>query len=578
MTYGPSHHPLKTTHSGYRFEPRMILQAIWLYVQYMRGWVSCGRSKVAADLPKRRPKPHAVSYLDEVYLRIAGRLAYLLPTVMLAAWRAIQPASEEPMAVAHALQVLAHASSWSGHSIRKRAPGGAVIAMLTVAMLFGLSGCVLAPEGTVEEQVKLDANSPPFEPPVEARQLPALPAPAGWRDVLRRAFFANGELESAYFEWKAALARIVRAATWPNSNATVNFSYMFSRENIKAWNRTTISGGFDPSVPLSLPIKTQTAGKVALEAAREAGEKFRAVKFDLQRRVLQAYLDLALTEEKVRIQRDNLNLFKLLAESAAARSQAGGPLQDLLKALTDTQLARNELYNVEADAKSMRGTLNGLLGRDPGAALVLPPTLPPPRPVAADDARLIAVAVDQNPELAGLARQVAGRKDAVELAKLAFLPDFVPSGNVTGNISQVLEIMVMLPTTAPAISAMIRDAESMTRSSEAILRQTEHDRAASFVANLIIMRNAERQMELYRRSVVPSVQQLINSSRQDYAAGTVGFVDLIDSARTYIGVRLMVAQARIEREKRLAELEALAGVDVETLGQPVAQQDSLAAR
>jgi hypothetical protein len=33
-------------------------------------------------------------------------------------------------------------------------------------------------------------------------------------------------------------------------------------------------------------------------------------------------------------------------------------------------------------------------------------------------------------------------------------------------------------------------------------------------------------------------------------------------------VRLMVAQPRIEREKRLAEVEALAGVDIETLGQP----------
>jgi outer membrane protein, heavy metal efflux system len=164
------------------------------------------------------------------------------------------------------------------------------------------------------------------------------------------------------------------------------------------------------------------------EAAREASEKFRAVKFDLQRRVLLAYLDLALAEEKVRIQRDNMNLLKLVADSAAARSQAGGPLQDLLKALTDTQLAKNELYNLEAEAKSMRGTLNGILARDPGAALVLPPALPPSRPVAADDARLIALAVDQNPELAGLARQVEGRKDAVELARLAFLPILSPPG------------------------------------------------------------------------------------------------------------------------------------------------------
>ena len=33
----------------------------------------------------------------------------------------------------------------------------------------------------------------------------------------------------------------------------------------------------------------------------------------------------------------------------------------------------------------------------------------------------------------------------------------------------------------------------------------------------------------------------------------------------------MIAQARVEREKRLAELEALAGIDVETLAPPTTQ-------
>jgi outer membrane protein TolC len=504
-------------------------------------------------------------------------MAYRQHAVMLAMWRAVRP-GEEPAKVECGPEGPVRTYSGLGRPIRKQALRGAAIASLSMAMLLGLSGCVLAPEGTMQEQAKLDANSPRFEPPIESCQLPTLPKPAGWRDVLLRAFVANGELESAYFEWKAALARIDRAATWPNSNATIGFSYMFSRENITTWNRTTVSGGFDPSVPLSLPIKTETAGKVALDAAREAGEKFRTVKFDLQRRVLSAYFDLALAEEKVRIQRDNLNLLKLVAESAAARSQAGGPVQDMVKALTDKELAKNDLYNVEADAKSMRATVNGMLSRDPGASLVLPSVLPPPRPVAVGDARLIAAAVDQNPELAALARQVEGRKDAVELARLGFLPDFAPSASLTGNVAQVLGTMVMLPTTAPAIRAMIKDAESMTRSSEAVLRQTQHDRASSFVANLVIMRNAERQMQLYRRSIVPSVQQLINISRQEYAAGSVGFADLMDSSRTYIGIRLMVAQVRIEREKRLAEIEALAGVDIETLGQPMAPQDSLAAR
>jgi outer membrane protein TolC len=59
-----------------------------------------------------------------------------------------------------------------------------------------------------------------------------------------------------------------------------------------------------------------------------------------------------------------------------------------------------------------------------------------------------------------------------------------------------------------------------------------------------------------------------SSSQNAYAAGAVGFADLIDSERMLISVRRIVAQAQIERDKRLAELEALAGVDIETLGRP----------
>ena len=100
------------------------------------------------------------------------------------------------------------------------------------------------------------------------------------------------------------------------------------------------------------------------------------------------------------------------------------------------------------------------------------------------------------------------------------------------------------------------------------LAQQVKDRAGSFVSNLYIMRNAERQTELDQRRMVPAAQQLVSSSQNAYAAGAAGFADLIDSERMLISVRRMVAQAQLEREKRLVELEALAGVDIETLGRP----------
>lgn len=451
--------------------------------------------------------------------------------------------------------------------LSSRLPAFLAIACVSVAMALG--GCVLAPPGTIEEQAKLGDASGRFEPPLEARELPALPARPDWRDVLHRAFLANGELESAYFEWKGALILINQAAAWPNSKVAVSYSYMFSRENMKAWDRMTITAGFDPSMNLQLPIKAETAGRVALETAREAGEKFRAVKFELQRKVLTAYLDLALAKEKVRIERENVLLLKLLTSSASVRAQAGGPLQDMLKAQTEWEMAKNNVLNLEAEVRTARAKLNGMLARDAEAPLEPASTLPSPRPVIRDDARLIEVAVDRNPELAALARQVAGRKHAIELAILAYVPDFNPSFSINGSISQTIATMVMLPTTLPQIQAAIDNAEAMARSSEAVLRQTEKDRAASFVANLYFLRNAERQTSFYRRRVVPIVEQLLNSSRQAYAAGTVGFAELIDTKRTYIAIRLLVTQARIEREKRLAELEALAGVDMETLGRPI---------
>jgi outer membrane protein TolC len=430
----------------------------------------------------------------------------------------------------------------------------------------GVGGCVLAPPGATDERAKIAAASQSFETPQAIRQVPELPAPADWHDVLHRAFLTNGELESAYFEWKAAYARIDQAATWPNSNLAPSFSYLFSSGSMKAWDRTTLGVGFDPAMNLSLPIKTRAAGLVALDAAREAGEKFRAVKFELQRKVLSAYLDLALTEDLIRIQRDNLTLLKLVVDSAHERAEAGGALQDLFKAMIESQTAENDLTSLEAKADSMRSMLNGMLARDAHASLTVPAKLPSPRVLAADDSRLIAVAVAQNPELAALAEQVAGRTDAIEVAKLAYLPDFSPSLSITGSLSQSLGTMVMLPTRRPAIRAAIEEAHSMAQSSEAVLRQTRHDRAASFVANLYLMRNAERQARLYRERVIPAARQLVASSRSAYAAGSIGFADLIDSERMLLEVRRMLAEAQIEREERLAELEALAGVDIETLG------------
>src|SRR6202035_4258687 len=99
---------IKISYSGYRFPPEIIEHAIWLYIRFtlsfrdvedllaergimvsyetVRRWVNYFGPRVAADLRKRRPKPHATWHLDEVHLKINGRMVYL--------WRAVDAEGE----------------------------------------------------------------------------------------------------------------------------------------------------------------------------------------------------------------------------------------------------------------------------------------------------------------------------------------------------------------------------------------------------------------------------------------------------------------------------------------------------
>ena len=98
----------KISYSGYRFPPEIIQQAIWLYLRFtlslrdvkdllaergvavsyetVRRWVNRFGPMIAADLRKRRPKPHTTWHLDEVYLKIDGRMVLL--------WRAVDAEGE----------------------------------------------------------------------------------------------------------------------------------------------------------------------------------------------------------------------------------------------------------------------------------------------------------------------------------------------------------------------------------------------------------------------------------------------------------------------------------------------------
>jgi outer membrane protein, heavy metal efflux system len=401
----------------------------------------------------------------------------------------------------------------------------------------------------------------------EERTLPELPDAPTWRDVLRRSLLANGDLEAAYFEWRAAVDRIDVASAWPNTRLMLGYSYMFSGDELKAFDRSTFAVSPDAMENLALPLKTSRQGRVAFDEARASGARFRAAKFDLQQRVLSGWAGYTLAGERLRIERERQTLARQVYDTAKARVRAGGAQQDLLRAEVVLRTAENAVKTARAEQTAAGATLNGMLARAPDAPLAVPRS-PEVRPIPVDDAALLALAVEQNPQLEALARQAEGRADALELARLQWLPDINPTFMFTGAVSQAIGAAVALPTTIPQIRASIRDAEATLRGSEAVLRQARSDRSASFVATLLTLRNAERQAGLFETSIVPASERALTISRQAYSAGSATYLDMIDAQNLLLDARLTLAESRAMREARLAELEALMGTDIETLASP----------
>ena len=67
-------------------EDLLAERGITVSYETVRRWVNHFGPMIAADLRKRRPKRYTTWHLDEVYLKISGRMVYL--------WRAVDAESE----------------------------------------------------------------------------------------------------------------------------------------------------------------------------------------------------------------------------------------------------------------------------------------------------------------------------------------------------------------------------------------------------------------------------------------------------------------------------------------------------
>jgi len=431
-----------------------------------------------------------------------------------------------------------------------------------IALFASLAGCTVHPPGEREERAAAMQLGKSFEKRFDVRQLPPFPENPSRDQLVDYALLCNADLEQRYWEWRSAIEQVPQDGT---QSSTLNLAAGTSITNGRAsWGSSTVTLANDPMTDIKWPSKLDAAAKQTLENAKAAGRRFVKAKYELRNKVLSAYYDYALTAELIRLEQSNKQLLQTTAMVTAARNRAGtSGQQDVLKTDNELDLSRNDIANMESQLSSQQATINALLGRPADAPLPAPAELPAARSLMYTDVQLVELAAKQNPELVALADEVRARRQGIRLARLQYVPDFnLSAGTDLMGITQSLLGQATIPFFRyEAINAAIAQAQANLRAAEAMRRQAGNDLTAQVVADIAILRDADRQLTLVQQTVLPRARRVVDIGRSAYETGHASLLDLLDDQRSLIAIERLVVNLRITREKRLADLEAICARD-----------------
>jgi len=445
---------------------------------------------------------------------------------------------------------------------KKLIPRLALLGALLIA-----AGCsrIVVPNGEKSERLKSSALEEPYSIPINKRALPDLETTSTLQTVLVYAFNSNGEIEAAYREWRAAIEKIPQAGAL--ADPRIDFSILFNPANFQSFATylSEIMNSFRVMASQEIPGKGKRLARaeVALAEAQAAGERFRAAKYKIQNKVTQAYARLALNEALASQATKNLQLLRdaqdiMFLHLHDISAGAGG---EVTKSQLEIEKAESDLKSIYIMHDSLVAELNGSLGRSPAnafASIELPEIELPKK----SDADLFLLAIQNNPDLASLRKEVEAKGAQQALAELERKPDFMISGGLDDPITPIFTASMTLPINHQRLRAMIAEALAMRQAAEARLRSEASNAEARVAMALAGMRDSQRILDDYKNRIVPRTKELLDLQQRYYGSGTGTFMDVLDTQRLLIDYKKLTLQAEADRLRYYSELEEIIGQDL----------------
>jgi cobalt-zinc-cadmium efflux system outer membrane protein len=414
-------------------------------------------------------------------------------------------------------------------------------------------------------------------------------APRSLRDYILLALVENPEIKAAEEMARAQAARVPQVTALPDP--------MLMTKTLPEPVRTAEGDNYfvlGVSMKFPVPEKLDRAGRMALQEARMALEALQQARLRVIGDVKRAYFRLYIVDRTVEVDLANQELVRGLIDTARAQVAAGRRTQgDVLRAQVELSDLESQLIELRQERETIAALLNRLLNRPPATAIPRPDDFDFRRVDARLD-KLLELAVDKNPDLRRVRQQIERDHQSVELARLAYWPDFTlgfewmqmdprgafqpppnpetgmrppaPQLSEDGSDNWAIVLGFNIPLWFGKIEGGIREARSRLLASQHQYLAARN-RVSFQIADALARVRAQQELaELFRDTIIPQAQQAYEVSRTAYSTGTVDFLFVIDNWQKWLTFTVQYHRALGELERSVADLEEAIGLSLSEAG------------
>lgn len=392
---------------------------------------------------------------------------------------------------------------------------------------------------------------------------PAEAVPLSLDEAVTLAVRDNANLQSLRAKWESMQERPAQAGALPNP--------MFTYSGMDA-----ASGGTWPNTDEKRYMVQQELPWLGKRGLRKgiAIQDAEIMRFDLESMtrevvlgVKESYFDLVAVQQVIGILQEEETVIRRIETVADTQYAAGKRTQaDVFSAQTEITMLKQKLLDFHAQENTLQAKLNTFLGRRADSPLAV--VAPPPQTADGEGGdALFALAATNSPDILKAQAQIKRSEMEKKLIAKESVPDYrlgVEYRDIGATEDMVMfTISVDLPIWRSKVGAGVREADKMREFSLAARENAEQLTALDVRDAVFKLQAARRTLDLYRTELIPQAEARFNASEAGYRTGKVDFMDLLESERSLLGAKMMVAMAESTVGMQAARLERATGIDSE---------------